>query len=117
MARELGGKSFVGLLVASSTAAIAALSVSSLLVQGELRGEWEYRKAVIRTLPYGIVWGLIGAGALFMIARRMAPQRSPVRNRRVLALRRSPAQQLIRVLSRQAMGARDMQCRTKIAMT
>jgi peptidoglycan/LPS O-acetylase OafA/YrhL len=74
MARDQSGGSFLALLVANTAAAAAALSLNGFLLQGLTRGGWDYRRAVIITLPYALIWGFVGGGIAFILCRRVRPR-------------------------------------------
>jgi hypothetical protein len=64
------GLAAVTLLVASSLVATATLSTADLLVQGFGKGEWDYSRQLVTTLPYALIWGFVGGGVAFIVSRR-----------------------------------------------
>ena len=74
MTRDQAGGSFIALFVANSAAAVAALSASTFVLQHVTRDGWDYRRAVILTLPYALIWGFVGGGIAFVLCRRVRPR-------------------------------------------
>ncbi len=61
----------ITLTLASTAAALTVLSANALLVDGIARGSWDYRRAVVISLPYALIWGFVGGGLAFILCRRV----------------------------------------------
>jgi hypothetical protein len=83
MEREDEAVTAIAVLASSLAVCVAGFALFAYATRGLFEGEWDYRWAVVVTMPYGVVCGFMGAGGVFLSRTRFTAKRS---NRHIWAV-------------------------------
>lgn len=83
MEREDQAVTLIAILATSLAVCVAGFALFAYATRGLFERAWDYRWAVIVTMPYGVVCGFMGAGGVFLSRTRCTAKRS---NRHIWAV-------------------------------